>query len=1012
MNQKHLLRFIKYKLKENSDETVIIRDGRALSLKAVFESLNLTPYDLSVDTLDMHANNQTFHRFDKFNLKYSPIGECWGYGTLLLMYDGSVKSVEQIVLDSQAGVVQVLMTPSGPQTIVPGTAQRGHTQVDEGVWQGPPLSDIKFSHSVISRGRVGSRPESAGRPKQADGKFECKYVGCNARFDYAESRFTHEQKDALHYTRVEASPAMYRIQSAEASRADLVVTGRHKLVVRFNTRPTGPHQWPQGTNDNKSWYYHIVRVTNINTVETGAVSFTTQAECAASLAVVSDAWSPLEWVGTVDEFNACSNCIRSQAQMFIPDGVQFAPPAESLQARVERLLGRRVSQEFVRQTAWLLGVWLTDGDVQRATINQIATSYTHPSRSHTALILQLEAWYAKAYEVPVTSGVAADGDGGRMAEYMPEDEQEELVTTDDDDEEEEGPQVSPSPHTQPTRSVTLPLEVGALVKYTAPVRDAAVVTPVTLVALTDVIVATQALGHAPTLPTLGHLLLPGHLRFRPLNSGDAVSVVVNLLGPAATDFSACPGGGPVVTFKRLHEAGVQKLESHGCLFTELIPGVFPWDEWAVPGTSTRWAPVREASVRAILSMQPKIVLAFGAHVQHAWRSLFSVSRGFQYHDIFFYEAAAQARIIVIECCHPSHWGTGTRAKLEQTVELADKLARGEAVDVAPRGSSVLPINQTTWFSKLSSRGNPVYTVRLGPLLRQLLQSYGMWSDKTLSPDLNRETRDVRLALLAGIIDGSGSKLPGGTYDIPSSSVQLIKQMVFLANSVGFVGGTIGQRVRRMRGREVTTYRVLITGRSLSDVPVVLQYKANASAEDRGLVRDPSCAGFQIGAPFHAPYYTFQLDGDGQCLLGDFVVTHNSRLREIFLKYNNYNKGQFLAEVTQQVFADLESNKYQFAEYRLSIYGSATSEWDTLAEWVCGHHLFHYNVRWMIQIPRLYAVYKAAGKYDISFQTEHWPSPRHPMEVLIVLLVAVSLSVRVGCSTLVSCCPTSSHPCSR
>jgi AMP deaminase len=41
----------------------------------VFASLNVTAYDLSIDTLDMHAHQDTFHRFDKFNLKYNPIGE-------------------------------------------------------------------------------------------------------------------------------------------------------------------------------------------------------------------------------------------------------------------------------------------------------------------------------------------------------------------------------------------------------------------------------------------------------------------------------------------------------------------------------------------------------------------------------------------------------------------------------------------------------------------------------------------------------------------------------------------------------------------------------------------------------------------------------------------------------------------------------------------------------------------------------------------------------------------------
>ena len=32
-------------------------------------------YDLNVDTLDMHADKYTFHRFDRFNLKYNPLGQ-------------------------------------------------------------------------------------------------------------------------------------------------------------------------------------------------------------------------------------------------------------------------------------------------------------------------------------------------------------------------------------------------------------------------------------------------------------------------------------------------------------------------------------------------------------------------------------------------------------------------------------------------------------------------------------------------------------------------------------------------------------------------------------------------------------------------------------------------------------------------------------------------------------------------------------------------------------------------
>ena len=564
MNQKHLLRFIKAKLKKNDPEAVIVRDGKQLTLAQVFESLGLTAYDLNVDTLDMHAD-KTFHRFDKFNLKYNPVGECWAPGTQLLMYDGTVKSVDQIVTDSQAGLVQVLMTPSGPQSVIPGTAHQGHTQVDKDMWKGPALPAIKFIHSDS----VGNAADSAGRLKQADGKFECKYVGCDARFDDADSRDAHEQKPALHSLRLESSPAMYRIRSADASRADLVVTGRHKLVVRFNTLPTGPHQWPDGSNA-KPYYYHIVRVTKLNTVETAAVSFATEEQCMQALQAVRAKWTPLEWVGSVDEFNACSAWIRSQAQMYIPDaGIQFAPPAIALHARLELLLGRAVSQEFVRQTAWVLGMWLTDGHAASHTVTE-----------------QLEAWYAEAYAVPITSGITQDG-------QLPED------------------------------------------------------------------------------------------------------------------------------------------------------------------------------------------------------------------------------------------------------------------DVAT-----------------------VYSIRMGPLLRLLLQSYDMLSKKTLPAELSREARDVRLALLAGIIDGAGSKHASAVYEVPSKSAALLQQVAFLANSLGFSTGEIDERVKQMDGQEYSGYHVQISGRNLNELPVVLKYKAMPVAADKGMGPDPSCAGFTVGEPFHAPYFTFQLDGDGKCMLSNFVVTHN------------------------------------------------------------------------------------------------------------------------------------------
>uniref|UniRef100_A0A8C1GZ66 AMP deaminase n=1 Tax=Cyprinus carpio TaxID=7962 RepID=A0A8C1GZ66_CYPCA len=74
MNQKHLLKFIQDTYKTEADRVVLEKNGKKFTLKQVFENLKMDPYDLTVDSLDVHAGRQTFHRFDKFNSKYNPVG--------------------------------------------------------------------------------------------------------------------------------------------------------------------------------------------------------------------------------------------------------------------------------------------------------------------------------------------------------------------------------------------------------------------------------------------------------------------------------------------------------------------------------------------------------------------------------------------------------------------------------------------------------------------------------------------------------------------------------------------------------------------------------------------------------------------------------------------------------------------------------------------------------------------------------------------------------------------------
>lgn len=55
MNQRHLLKFIQDSYQTEADRVVLEKGNKKLTLKEVFDSLHMDPYDLTVDSLDVHA---------------------------------------------------------------------------------------------------------------------------------------------------------------------------------------------------------------------------------------------------------------------------------------------------------------------------------------------------------------------------------------------------------------------------------------------------------------------------------------------------------------------------------------------------------------------------------------------------------------------------------------------------------------------------------------------------------------------------------------------------------------------------------------------------------------------------------------------------------------------------------------------------------------------------------------------------------------------------------------------
>lgn len=103
------------------------------------------------------------------------------------------------------------------------------------------------------------------------------------------------------------------------------------------------------------------------------------------------------------------------------------------------------------------------------------------------------------------------------------------------------------------------------------------------------------------------------------------------------------------------------------------------------------------------------------------------------------------------------------------------------------------------------------------------------------------------------------------------------------------------------------------------------------------------------------------------------------LRRIFLKSNNYIGGRYFAELLKIVLNRHELSKGHVSgvELRLSIYGMERHEWDDLADWmlkdweggVFPGPLVSKSNRWLIQIPRLWRIFRGKPGRDGSGYNE-------------------------------------------
>jgi superfamily II DNA or RNA helicase len=164
-------------------------------------------------------------------------------------------------------------------------------------------------------------------------------------------------------------------------------------------------------------------------------------------------------------------------------------------------------------------------------------------------------------------------------------------------------------------------------------------------------------------------------------------------------------------------------------------------------------------------------------------------------------------------------------------------------------------------------------IRSNPFKRALHEA-GVLNDKHVPQEYRANTRDVRLDVLAGLLDSDGHLSHSG-YDFISALEGLADDVCFLARSLGLAAyKTPCRKVCGNNGVEGQYYRVSISG-DCSIIPCRLPRKRGAARLQKKSVLVTSIDVSPIG---EGEYFGFEIDGpDHLFLLGDFTVTHNTIL---------------------------------------------------------------------------------------------------------------------------------------
>jgi len=183
------------------------------------------------------------------------------------------------------------------------------------------------------------------------------------------------------------------------------------------------------------------------------------------------------------------------------------------------------------------------------------------------------------------------------------------------------------------------------------------------------------------------------------------------------------------------------------------------------------------------------------------------------------------------------------------------------------------------------KGGGFNSNRMTAALREL----GVFGDKFLPDSYLRNSRSIRLELLAGIVDTDGHLHHGG-FDIIQKNERMANEIVFLARSLG-LSATIAPCKKGCQTGAVGDYFRMYIGGDTSVVPCRLPRRRTGDKDRR---TDALMSGITVNPVGFGAYFGFEVSGpDHLFLLEDFTVVHNSAVTIIPTLALNYRTVFFM-----------------------------------------------------------------------------------------------------------------------